>query len=565
MMRNKLRKYCVVMTLVASIVACAGVPAQAGDPYDIIQVVDGAYIGSVQSNTVVIESTDVPAPTDGGPVNTGDASGQETAALHSVTFLDWYGRELGKSEVYSGSGVAEPANPPQLDGQTFQFWFDEAGAQSTPYVFGSPVTQDIRLIPYYRTAAQTTQQSNTTGGDNYTVSSNNDTGMPQMPQMPQQAVAPMPQAETSDAAKKQATHFISEMVKALEPSEQTSGTVEAQRMAQSITQIETQPPMSNEDALALVDDMIQGSNILGATGDAQPGGDDQPLVIQQEVPPTNSPEPDPLALIEEMLSSQSISTEQPTSEEQPATSDPQTIIDALSTDDPAPAETETPPLPVTEAPVVTDAPSVNEPPVTEAPAVEQSAPPEQTSPAQQPEKPLTIEELLAIGQPVEQAPVAMSEQQAMDLVNEILTDMQVDTTIQGDKVEEIIDLIGEDRTDEAAELMEEIFQDPQVTQMPTEAPVDPTSPPWDATAQQAEPYVVATYQYDGELVVGTQVTVTANVYNLPEGQRLSYQWQNNKDGVFVDVPGATGQSHTFVADEYGLNGSSWRVNVMMEE
>lgn len=65
--------------------------------------------------------------------------------------------------------------------------------------------------------------------------------------------------------------------------------------------------------------------------------------------------------------------------------------------------------------------------------------------------------------------------------------------------------------------------------------------------------------YEGERISeGTSITLTAELINFPEGVAVSYQWQNNINGVFEDVPGATGKSYTFAAD--ALNTScSWQV------
>lgn len=84
-----------------------------------------------------------------------------------------------------------------------------------------------------------------------------------------------------------------------------------------------------------------------------------------------------------------------------------------------------------------------------------------------------------------------------------------------------------------------------------------------------EPTVELVFDYvsedeNGLLVEGSIITVTAVLSNFPEGEQLKYQWQNNADGEFADVPGATELSYSFVADEYNT-GCSWRIKVTVVE
>ena len=63
-----------------------------------------------------------------------------------------------------------------------------------------------------------------------------------------------------------------------------------------------------------------------------------------------------------------------------------------------------------------------------------------------------------------------------------------------------------------------------------------------------------------ELVEPCMVTLTAILHNFPENAELAFQWQNNANGEYVDVPGANGISYAFMASENN-SGCSWRVNV----
>lgn len=70
--------------------------------------------------------------------------------------------------------------------------------------------------------------------------------------------------------------------------------------------------------------------------------------------------------------------------------------------------------------------------------------------------------------------------------------------------------------------------------------------------------VLVTCMFEGDTIdLGTEVTLTAELVNFPDGQ-VEYQWQNNASGAFEDVPDATGRSYTFVSD--GVNTRcSWQV------
>lgn len=56
------------------------------------------------------------------------------------------------------------------------------------------------------------------------------------------------------------------------------------------------------------------------------------------------------------------------------------------------------------------------------------------------------------------------------------------------------------------------------------------------------------------------VTLTAGISGLPQEVPYTLQWQNDLSGELADVPGATGQSHTFPATEENMN-CGWRVAV----
>jgi len=82
--------------------------------------------------------------------------------------------------------------------------------------------------------------------------------------------------------------------------------------------------------------------------------------------------------------------------------------------------------------------------------------------------------------------------------------------------------------------------------------------------QQSAPEIRLYAQIDGDqLIVGVNVTLTAEVTGIPEGIEYTLQWQNDMSGKFEDVPGKTGTSITFTVDEDNAN-CAWRVALRYE-
>lgn len=79
----------------------------------------------------------------------------------------------------------------------------------------------------------------------------------------------------------------------------------------------------------------------------------------------------------------------------------------------------------------------------------------------------------------------------------------------------------------------------------------------------AAPNIAIQYAIDGdEVQPGTMITLTAQLQNFPEDATdFVFQWQNNVNGTFEDVPGATGMSYSFAADSLN-SGCEWRVQAM---
>lgn len=98
-------------------------------------------------------TSEPPAPLAEPP--SGDDA-RDDVRMHLVEFYDFNGEVLGWVTVEDGTLLFELDGYPQWDGYAFQFWYalvdeedPEAEQLYEPYVFGQPVTADLRLAPYY--------------------------------------------------------------------------------------------------------------------------------------------------------------------------------------------------------------------------------------------------------------------------------------------------------------------------------------------------------------------------------------------------------------------------------
>lgn len=111
--------------------------------------------------------------------------------------------------------------------------------------------------------------------------------------------------------------------------------------------------------------------------------------------------------------------------------------------------------------------------------------------------------------------------------------------------------------------------DPQTPLAAPEQPPEPTPPAQEEATLTSDvvavPYVDVRYDYEGELAVGTKVTLMAFVHNVEDVSKLTFQWQNDASGVFEDVPGATSQVYSFIIDSTSARGWNWLVNVSVDE
>jgi len=86
----------------------------------------------------------------------------------------------------------------------------------------------------------------------------------------------------------------------------------------------------------------------------------------------------------------------------------------------------------------------------------------------------------------------------------------------------------------------------------------------DFAGESPAPYVIISQYVGGELVAGAWVELRAEVFHLPIERISGYRWKNNSDGEFREVPGVTGDTFTFLADESNT-GCEWIVEVLLRE
>lgn len=117
-------------------------------------------------------------------------------------------------------------------------------------------------------------------------------------------------------------------------------------------------------------------------------------------------------------------------------------------------------------------------------------------------------------------------------------------------------------TDELAVDPEAIVGDEAVTPEATDEVAPQPEEMLEAT-EVSEPsgnnMVLVLCSFEGDSITyGSPVTLSAELINFPEDAEVTYQWQNNANGAFEDIPGATERSYTFIADEQNVR-CSWQV------
>lgn len=616
-------------------------------------------VGALAEEVVVLTSEPAPAlvetvetPADPGQAATEEVVVAQQEQWYRVTFYDLNGEELFYVEVTEGGYVELPEFFPYVNGLLFQFWFDEMG-QLVPYEFGTAVSGNMNLVPYYliddtfvgdwtqtetvlvengQTAPTMTEEQATSLVESI-INATPSVDVAPAPIMTDEAAnqlildivgsADVPATQPSVPAvmtEEGVAGLINDIIGAEVPSVVAPPSVMADDSINSlineiiasadeavisqepeITEPSAMPddaaqdilddvllpveaPVLTEDVVTdligeilaetsaddsivpavdevaqddLLSDLIEGDPAAEAvvpetelpSGDVQDDlvdetltEDDEEIVVEEPMASSDDALID--QLLGEMMGSFGGDTtppkeETPISPEDAANALLQEMLDEMN-QAPASEETEEPVEEDTdeEAPIVEmvdEEESVEEEPVVEAPEeTEEAADDEDAADEDGAE-----EEVVVIDETEEEAAGEPEE---------------------GAEEEVIVDEISDEAQDEAG--TEETAEEPAEEDAVEEELV--TIEDDEVPLAGAMPYVEVEYLYDGVLTVGTEVTVVARLYNVPDGYDLQFNWSNNASGEFVQVAGATSQSYTFTADASNTD-CVWTVDVTIGE
>ncbi len=153
-----------VIVLVGSFTGIACALAETGEPADEDVIVIGdeeeeIVIGGEEEEEIVV-GDETPAPAEPTPeptpprafsfgISGGESDGENvmkpSSSVFLVSFLANDDTPYFISEVKEGEKVEIPDYTPELEGYTFEYWFDIYGNEWTPYNFNKPVKKDLFL------------------------------------------------------------------------------------------------------------------------------------------------------------------------------------------------------------------------------------------------------------------------------------------------------------------------------------------------------------------------------------------------------------------------------------
>jgi len=119
-------------------------------------------------------------------------------------------------------------------------------------------------------------------------------------------------------------------------------------------------------------------------------------------------------------------------------------------------------------------------------------------------------------------------------------------------------ILGDDDSNDAFEL----WPLPTPAFAPDDGQTEPLNEDEIAAEEEAAPCVVISQYFTGELIAGAQVELKAEVFNLAQNKIAGYRWKNNIGGEFQEVPGVTGNTCVFLANECNT-GCEWIVEVLL--
>lgn len=482
----------------------------------------------------------------GGDAAPGETAQEDGAAqapglqIYRVSFTDINGDIFGWVDVPQGHFILELEGFPHVEGLVFQHWFDVRDETASPFVFGTQVTEDIYLAPYYVLQEGAYYGDDASGG-HY-----------------QEAVPALNEEELRNL------------------------------VAQILQTTEEAPAIAPED-IPLMEGVDGGAPAEYAQGEA-------PVLAEDG---TQAPiMPDAVLNDEEQINNMimgilDISLETPTTEDTLALDPAEMVADipVEETEAEGPTETMNPGQILGE--------DAQDGTATELPAAlpEETAlpegillPEEEAKPEMTPLADSILAFLDINTQEDGQAEATVTPEEGADTDGDIATgetgtapddpEVTAEPEATGPSIQELdaADMAGAEPTDATEATEETQDNEPSLTSEEpedaagTEEGVTPTEgnatevPP-DAVEAEApqDGMVMITFAFEGEkLSIGAPVTLSAELINFPESAVVSFQWQNDESGAFTDVPGANGRSYSFIADESNVR-CNWKVRTVYWE
>lgn len=453
--------------------------------------------------------------------------------MHRVTFYDFYGNVYAWADVPEGNFVFEPDRP-VISGYDFQYWYDETNELSAPYLFGEPVVRDVNLWPMVTASSQ--QASDFPAPTN---------GAPEgMSQQDADALAqailrtPAPSRIVPDG--QQIQEILSTQAPA--PGASDGATEPPSQVIQGTPEPGPEVSAAGDDLQGIIEEILATPSAETATPSPKPTSYEEGVIANimdgAFLSPEETEQPiDSRAIIAEVVGGTQDASEEilVTSDEAPTTNAPpveetkvpadQYTVDLIEAILSNPTKTEEP----LDVPAETQA----------VPSAEPASLDEMATPPTAASEPTAAPDSTALGttnEPEEPTPTTESTE-------EPVTTSEVEPTPAPQ-------ILGETPVPDAPVLATE----PDDAEQPIVVEEQPVQ-------DGGEPAVTITSVSKGEVTgIGSTVTLYSQVTGVPEGAMLVYQWQNDASGEYMDVPGATNSTYTYVVDE-ATNNCDWRLQV----
>lgn len=540
------------------------------------------------------------------------ASGNENQEKwYSVSFHDLEGNEIWYYSLREGEAVYSPDFIPYWNGLVFQFWFDVSQAGSpSPFLFGEGIHRDMVLVPYYLyeqehfISAESIIYSDAAAGANaqeviaqiLTLGSEEALGgtvvYPDV--MPQEATMSLIESIISgDEATSNGSIAIYPEIMSDEVADQIIADILWDNAGEGDAKVvAVEAAYLDLDVEQIIADILWVEPVAEVQPEQQAVPEDaaEPMasdILYQDAQPEAAAEvttaTQPKTLIENadqviwQILGRGTDEAEEASQEQA-----EDMAEAITFE-----MEETPAEAPQEQPVETVDSVMTEEQVQDTIAdiiygsIQFSAEPEQVADKPEAEEEILITDTVTEPEEGEETPVetdeAMSGEQESELIDSMLgqeegllvyapelAETETETDAAGNDLLVYADEAAQEgETGEAPEAAPaEESAEAEEGQLTYEDPMDDLFKMTDAPYSEM-PWVEVGYSAPGEIIPGTEVTLTATVHNVDPSLNLRYQWENNASGTYQTVPFAVGRSYTFIADDSSAQ-CDWRVSVTAE-